>query len=730
MKTIIIFTFLLCSNQASFGQQQYNDILWLREGGSWAFNTDVHASKLRERIYTDGAGECQIWPLNQTIIPSKLDYGGDTYSSVFARGDSELICGWNDGHVDVWNVFSNTRMVLCNLDSETLAYIDATPDGNLIAASSINGLFFYDRTTGKTTQWSDFKGAMCISPDGKFILACKAQELDLTQELDLINISTLQTVHSYPGYWQPVSAVKFNPAKPDEFVIIGLPGTILMDTSGSQLAILPSANVVDFNDAVSFSPDGTMFAAAGGNGIVLTNIENQNSFTIPGPGDYISFLDNDTLAATSGTNVFLYSILNKSYLGPISGHSGSVQSLTYTRDGEHLLSISSDGTLLEWNAKTGALENSEYDSLQLVTLAASNYSDNIIGVGGSGELYKWQNINSSPITLRGPIQDTFQYGGIYDAHIAFSPSDSVFAVAVDLTFEAPPDNSNAPQLWNIQNNSFVRSFEPDPHESGQSWPLLSLDFSSDGSMMVGSNGSNELIWSSNKTVTIDSYLAGQLLSSNYLSGAGGPAFFLPGDTLLSSIVSGGVAITPIACKDCDTFSALLNSNIYCDNFLPLRGGEVFAGIGERNVNHDRDSVAQVVDASTAIVLKSYFNLGEMQRSIAVNPITDEFATGGENGTIIVWKDPRSSDAVKQTHYQTLLPLEAFMTNGHITIRLPASTFAGKIFVYRSDGQCYYTSPVQAGESSVTSPALPSGDYFIVFEPAIGERSFTKVSLFQ
>ncbi len=700
-------------------------------GGALSQNIDIHASKKWERIYTDGEGQCQIWPLNETIIPSRLDYDGDTYSSVFVRGDSELICGWNDGHIDVWEVLSNSRTILCDLDSEQLRYIDATPDGNLIAASSTEGLFVYDRISEKTImQWTDIAGAICISPDGKLLLACKSQEIDL------IDLSTLQVIHTYPGNWQPVTAMKFNPVKPDEFVVLGSHGIMLMDTSGLQLAEWGSVNVETFNDDIAFSPNGTIIAAAAGDAIVLMNTVNESTSEIHGPGNVISFLDNDTLAATDGEGVFLYSIQSRSYLGPISGHLGAVQSLTYTHDGEHLLSISTDGTILQWNSETGVLENSELesDSLQLVTIAASSYSDAIVGVGSLGQIYLWSNINSTPLTLRGAVPDTFStYGGIYDAHVAFSPSDGLFAVALDLTFEEPPDNSDAPRLFSTQNNSFVLGFEPDPRESGQSWPLLSLDFSSDGSMVVVSNGTNELIWSSHSPWdTISGQIDGKLLSSNYMSGAASSVFFLPGDTLLSSIVSGGVAITPFACKDCDTFSVLINSDIFCDNFLPLLGGEIFAGIGERNVIHTRDSVVQVVDASTANVLKSYFNLGELQRSIAVNPITGEFATGGSNGTIIVWRNPVTA-AVMQTATTIQPHLEAFTSYGHITIRIPVVTsteLTGKVFVYRSDGRCYFTSEVPAGESSVTTSALPSGDYFIVFEPSSGSQYFTKISLFQ
>jgi hypothetical protein len=118
-------------------------------------------------------------------------------------------------------------------------------------------------------------------------------------------------------------------------------------------------------------------------------------------------------------------------------------------------------------------------------------------------------------------------------------------------------------------------------------------------------------------------------------------------------------------------------------------------------------------------------------SVAVDPLTGNFATGQNDGSVIQWNALRGPASVKQTTASSQQPLEVFAANGCITVRVPVlPAIGGKLFVYRSDGRRYFTSEVPAGESSVTTSVLPSGDYFIAFEPASGGQFFAKASLFQ
>ena len=100
------------------------------------------------------------------------------------------------------------------------------------------------------------------------------------------------------------------------------------------------------------------------------------------------------------------------------------------------------------------------------------------------------------------------------------------------------------------------------------------------------------------------------------------------------------------------------------------------------------------------------------------------------GSIAVYALDRPNSHLLSQSRGFVSPFLAFATNSRITIRSPESAVPGdKVFVYRSDGRCYFTAEVAAGQSSVTTSALPTGDYFIVFQTASGGKDFSKVSLF-
>ncbi len=73
-------------------------------------------------------------------------------------------------------------------------------------------------------------------------------------------------------------------------------------------------------------------------------------------------------------------------------------------------------------------------------------------------------------------------------------------------------------------------------------------------------------------------------------------------------------------------------------------------------------------------------------------------------------------------------LRAFEDDSRITAAIPQGE-SGRVFIYRSDGRCYFSADIRAGESRVTTDVLPYGDYFVIFQPTSGERSITKVSIF-
>ncbi len=111
--------------------------------------------------------------------------------------------------------------------------------------------------------------------------------------------------------------------------------------------------------------------------------------------------------------------------------------------------------------------------------------------------------------------------------------------------------------------------------------------------------------------------------------------------------------------------------------------------------------------------------------LAVSADGSTAVTGGR--ALIVWDLSRYA-AVNSPKSKSA-SLRAFEDNSRITVAIPQGE-SGRVFIYRSDGQCYFDASVEFGTEHITTPSLPFGAYFIIFQPSSGEKAFTKVSIFQ
>ncbi len=711
-KAFIIFIALTGFARCSFAQS--SDILWAGWGwplGADGISTWLCISQDSQQIFTSSTGGSERWPLSYSVMPARLNtdarpdstgpFGvtssaGGYCAPHVAKGDSGLIFN-NLRAICEWYPNSN-RIVVIRADTG-LGYLDVSPDGSLIAVfGTRDSLLILDRNTGKEL-WAILNTGNCFrfSPDGKLLLV----GMNITGEgLALVDVATHKIIHRYSQFSGAAHGVAWDPAVPGMFAAEGLPGSIyngstaLMDTSGQIHAVGYFGDYEEFND-FEFSPDGKYIVSSGG---VVRVSDGQPIHLDFNPEIYdVGFLNDDTIVVVDLYSVSLYSISH----GFIRGLSGGALSLAFSADGSALVG---DGVL---DASTGmGLWGGGYGEHQVI----SRHGSVAVGIDNNGEMIiNLSSLPDSNIVIQDRVM--IDSDGYCNPSLAFSPTETVFASGIGIGSDGPSslDSRNLVKLWSVNDHSEIREFHDPQYRA-----VMGIAFSSDGSMLAASfegGGFQGLeIWDVNN---------GSVLYRNQFIG-GYPFFFLSGDTTL---LFNGHTIYNL--KSQKSIEIPNNPAWNFSTYAMLPGLKEFAGI--QTVSGVPCSGIQIIDIATGNIVHTIQTPdSEIIECMAVNPVTGDVAIGGQD--LIVYK-AFGNDYVEEPEQISSQPLHAFASNSRITVDMPGGAERGKIFVYRSDGRCYFTAEVSAGEPSITTSALPKGDYFIVFQTASGGKYFTKVSLF-
>jgi len=677
----LLVALLILSASATIVEAQQPSILWQRFGLN-PEETHLAVSAGTGAIMSLGASEAQTWPLTLGSWPTRMSQGdawGVTICAPFIpAGDSELMMIANDT-LKAWNPISNRVRSIYQLGKANVSYLETSRDGSKVAIIAWYGdtgtLQLIDRTNGSLIWSLPNAGSIArLSPDGKLLLCA------LNGGLDLISVASHSILHRYSQFSEFPSGLAWSPSTPGQFAVSGnFSG--LMDTSGTETVSLP------LGQSIEFSPDGNFVSS---DLLIIYRVPDGTPIPLANPAtsDAIAFLNNDTLLNLSSGDLSLFEVSSGKKLNTLSCSFSNF--ISFSGDGSRMLS----GAGLT-DAETGVGNDSLNSGL------ISENGKIIVDISGDGSIGLWTE-SSGAYTIRNSITDT-----VNTACEAISPNDTDFATAVDI-WQSQDDPRNAVQLWSVNSRSLVRTF-------GSLRPVTALAFSHDGSMLAEINDQDIIVWRVSDGVELFSIPA-----------TGTSVAFLPGDSALFIADEGKVDVYSFISK---TLISHQNSSINANHFALLPDGKTCVGI--HRVTQDNmfepDSGVQYIDINSGNVIRSFQTPDSgLVNCVAANPVTGDIAVGGQD--LIVYK-AFGIDAVNQSPSPASQPLHAFASNSRITVDGPAGAERGKIFVYRSDGRCYFMAEVSAGEQSVTTSALPMGDYFIVFQTASGEKYFTKVSLF-
>lgn len=305
-----------------------------------------------------------------------------------------------------------------------------SPDGGLLAAAGVNGIWLYDTGNGQEVAHYPRNGifqSVSFSPDGKILAGGISRWVGAWD----VATGTLLDTASRPVNW--AAAISFSPD-----------GQTVAYTGIFRLINLWVINnrawdITRYRDtaSISFSPDGSMLAGGASNGEVYlydvaigrvrrtfeghTDVVNSVSFSPSGlilasasldqtvrlwnviTGElrhtleghtfdvkHVAFSpDGKVLASAGDQTVRLWSVITGRHLRTLYGHTGFVNSVSFSPDGKTLASAGSDGKILLWSVGWAPADLNRDDKvniqdLVLVAGAIGHIGENEADVNGDG----------------------------------------------------------------------------------------------------------------------------------------------------------------------------------------------------------------------------------------------------------------------------------------------------------------------------------------------------------
>jgi WD40 repeat protein len=277
-----------------------------------------------------------------------------------ARGPDVLV--WKNTADRVADTIGSGALLLdLNLSDDGKTLAASTQSGDVVVASLPGGQARTLRP--RSANVTEPVVAVALSRDGK-LLASSLQNGQVLLELASASKlgAALPSDSSHPPF-----ALDLALSPDDRTLAAGrTDGTIaLWDVANRKLLGRPFGAQGQEIRSVSFSPDGSLLASTNAQNLIkLWDVHKHTAAGEPFQANAdltaVRFSPDGRLIAagtTTGT-VLLFDVASRRLLGePLSGHNGTVFSITFTADGTHLVSAGRDGRVLLWNIEPWVKED-------------------------------------------------------------------------------------------------------------------------------------------------------------------------------------------------------------------------------------------------------------------------------------------------------------------------------------------------------------------------------------
>ncbi|NDJ77885.1 MAG: protein kinase [Chloroflexi bacterium] len=296
----------------------------------------------------------------------------------------------------------------------------------------------------------------------------------------------------------------------------------------------------------------------------------------------------------------------------LAGHTGSIEDVRFSPDGQTGVSVSSDKRLIVWDITTGTLLHQWETDSRLASVAYSPDGQMVFAGNRSGQILVWDAANGEPLR-------------VLDGHFAAVDSLS-FSPNGTLVVSGSRDGTLI--VWRAGTGDLLQRY------SGHTGPVLSVDFDSTSQhILSGSTDGTVCIWD---TVGADLplCLAGH---NNVVSSVA----FSPDDSMIASASwDGSIRIWDTSSGEQLWELAGHAEKVHCISYSPD---------GHRLISAGGDGEIRLWDVTPEV--KRLVGHTASVNSVALSPDGHYAVSGADDGTLLVW-NTHSGQAVRRLEAHT------------------------------------------------------------------------------
>jgi WD40 repeat protein/serine/threonine protein kinase len=386
---------------------------------------------------------------------------------VFSPDGRLLASGGVDRQVIVWDFARRERLKTLNEHSDSVGALAFSPDGKWLATGGGDGLIVWDTASwGKVTTKQFTKGridAVGFSPNGKLLAAALSvdnstllwqtgdwRQVGRIPKVDGFTATVLFTPDSrrlifsqsdgaQPNVWDTSAGKPIGPAfepewggncgalSPDGKMLVNIDGhgdVKFIDLERRKLLSRQKGHFF-YSRSAAFSPDGQL-VATGSNDIVLWEAATQRLLARMEHTDNVWSLtfspDGQWLVSTHGDGaILLWDVAMRRRVANFGGHSGPVRNVVFSPDGSRLASSSDDQSVIIWDREGSRKQAVLTDNKDGTTdMIFSSQPGQITTVNATGTIRVWDIANHRRQETPGPGTTDDQHDGYYLAQ-AYSP---------------------------------------------------------------------------------------------------------------------------------------------------------------------------------------------------------------------------------------------------------------------------------------------------------------------
>ena len=283
-------------------------------------------------------------------------------SASFSPDGSKVVTASSDDTAIIWDTETGKALQTLYGHSNSVNSASFSPDGTkVVTASNDDTAIIWDTETGKALQTlsehSNSVNSASFSPDGSKVVTASSDSTAIIWDTE--SGRKLQTLYGHTDW---VNSASFSPDGTKVVTASSDSTAIIWDTeSGLKLQTLYGHT--DWVNSASFSPDGTkVVTASDDNTAIIWDVWSRQKLQTLDDG-YISIWFFNSFSSFNGIKVGIvlsgspFAIIQDADSGhtlqTLSGHTDWVTSVSFSLDGNKVVTASMDDTAIIWDTETG-----------------------------------------------------------------------------------------------------------------------------------------------------------------------------------------------------------------------------------------------------------------------------------------------------------------------------------------------------------------------------------------